>query len=86
MTAACVNAHFLCQYCRQFQTFARFHAGQPLWFLRIVTTKTQRKKILARFLSDLADFAQSPAQRHRHCRLRQTLPKLIEAFLSGSPR
>ncbi|KAE9115583.1 hypothetical protein PF002_g11078 [Phytophthora fragariae] len=68
--------------CRQFQTYARFHAAQPLWLVRVVTTKTQRKKILAHFLSDLADFAQSRAQRHRHCRLRQTLPKLIETFLS----
>ncbi|KAG6620008.1 uncharacterized protein IUM83_05717 [Phytophthora cinnamomi] len=83
MAAACVNAHFLCQYCRQFQAYARFHAAQPFWIVRVVTTKTQRKKILARFLSDLADFAQSRAQRHRHCRLRQTLPKLIETFLSG---
>ncbi|KAE8993939.1 hypothetical protein PR001_g20535 [Phytophthora rubi] len=82
MAAACVNAHFSCQYCRQFQTYTRFHAAQPLWLVRVVTTKTQRKKILARFLSDLADFAQSRAQRHRHCRLRQTLPKLIETFLS----
>ncbi|KAH7477297.1 hypothetical protein PRIC1_001315 [Phytophthora ramorum] len=82
LAASCVNAHFLCQYCRQFQTYARFHAGQPFWFLRVVTTTKQRKKILARFLADLAAFAQSRAQRDRHCRLRQTLPKLLEQFLT----
>ncbi|KAG7380321.1 hypothetical protein PHYPSEUDO_007293 [Phytophthora pseudosyringae] len=82
IAASCVNAHFLCQYCRQFQTYARFHAAQPLWFVRVGTTKKHRKEILARFLADLAGFAQSRAQRERHCRLRQTLPKLIEAFLT----
>ncbi|EEY57427.1 uncharacterized protein PITG_11277 [Phytophthora infestans T30-4] len=81
--ASCMNAHFLCQYCRQLRTYIRFHAAQPLWFVRVVTTKKQRKKILERFLSDLVDFAQSRAQRDRHCRLRQTLPKLIEDFLSN---
>ncbi|KAF1784528.1 hypothetical protein GQ600_9164 [Phytophthora cactorum] len=80
--SSCVNAHFLCQYCRQLRTYTRFHAAQPLWFVRVVSTKKQRKKILARFLSDFVDFAQSRAQRDRHCRLRQTLPKLIEEFLS----
>ncbi|ETN02029.1 hypothetical protein F442_17934 [Phytophthora nicotianae P10297] len=82
MEASCMNAHFLCQYCRQLRTYIRSHITQPLWFVRVVTTKKQRKKILERFLSDLVDFAQSRAQRHRHCRLRQTLPKLIEEFLS----
>ncbi|KAG2788945.1 hypothetical protein JG687_00003775 [Phytophthora cactorum] len=82
VAASCVNAHFLCQYCRQLRTYTRFHAAQPLWFVRVVSTKKQRKKILARFLSDFVDFAQSRAQRDRHCRLRQTLPKLIEEFLS----
>ncbi|KAG3113419.1 hypothetical protein PI124_g19691 [Phytophthora idaei] len=82
VAASCVNAHFLCQYCRQLRTYTRFHAAQPLWFVRVMSTKKQRKKILARFLSDFVDFAQSRAQRDRHCRLRQTLPKLIEEFLS----
>jgi hypothetical protein len=82
VAATCVNAHFLCPYCRRVQTYVRFHAAQPLWFLRVVTTRKQRMKILARFLSDLADFAQSRVQRDEHCRLRQTLAKLVEAFLS----
>lgn len=82
VAASCTNEHFLCQYCRQFRTYTRFHVAQPLWFVRVGTTKNQRKKILARFLADLTDFAQSRAQRDRHCQLRQTLPKLIETFLS----
>ncbi|KAL3672247.1 hypothetical protein V7S43_002907 [Phytophthora oleae] len=82
IAVSCINAHFLCQYCRQFQTYTRFHAAQPLWFVRLVTTKKQRMKILAQFLDELVDFAQSRARRDRHCRLRQTLPKLIEDFLT----
>ncbi|KAG1703949.1 hypothetical protein DVH05_006955 [Phytophthora capsici] len=82
IAASCINAHFLCQYCRQFQTYTRFHAAQPLWFVRLVTTKKQRLKILVQFLDDLVDFAQSRVRRDRHCRLRETLPKLIEDFLT----
>ncbi|KAK1932071.1 hypothetical protein P3T76_012571 [Phytophthora citrophthora] len=82
IAVSCINAHFLCQYCRQFQTYTRFHAAQPLWFVRLVTTKKQQKKILVQFLDDLVDFSQSRARRDRHCRLRQTLPKLIEDFLT----
>ncbi|RLN56086.1 hypothetical protein BBJ28_00011546 [Nothophytophthora sp. Chile5] len=83
VAAACVNSHFLCQYCRQFLTYARFHAAQPVWFVRLATTKSLRKKILARFLADLVDFAQLRAQRDHHCRLRKTLPLLIEKFLTA---
>ncbi|KAG7397821.1 hypothetical protein PHYBOEH_012083 [Phytophthora boehmeriae] len=82
LAVTCVNARFLCKYCCQFQTYARFHAAQPFWFVRVATTKKQKKKILVRFLADLVDFAQSRVQRSRHCRLRQTLPMLLEKFLN----
>ncbi|RLN55795.1 hypothetical protein BBP00_00008325 [Phytophthora kernoviae] len=46
LAATCINAHFLCTYCRQFQTYARFHAAQPFWIVHVATTQKRKKKIL----------------------------------------